>query len=80
VSDTREQLTLRDAIASQLIGHDHLRHILQILQQPLEETLGVFAVASALNEDVEYNAADCGSAVFVSARSLLICGILAAYR
>ena len=31
--DARKQLTLSDAIASQFVGHDHPRHILQTLQQ-----------------------------------------------
>jgi hypothetical protein len=37
--DAREQLSLSDTIAPQLIGHDHPRFILQTLQQPFEEAL-----------------------------------------
>ena len=49
-------MALRHAVASQLVGHDHPRHILQTLQQPPEETLGRFGVATFLNQDVEHNA------------------------
>src|ERR1700693_5512226 len=46
----------RSAVASQLVRHNHPRHILQTLQQPLEEALGSFGVTSFLNEDIEHNA------------------------
>ena len=32
--DLRKDLALRHTVASQLVGHDHPRHILQALQQP----------------------------------------------
>jgi hypothetical protein len=51
-----KQLALRHAVASQLIGHDHARHILKALQQPSEESLCCFGVPPWLNEDVELNA------------------------
>jgi hypothetical protein len=54
--DTGEQLELSYAVASQLVSHDHPRHILQTLQQAPEETLCGFGVAPLLNKDVEHNA------------------------
>jgi hypothetical protein len=56
VLDAGKQLTLSDAIAPQLVGHDHPRHILQTLQKPLEEALRGVGIAMGLNEDVEHNA------------------------
>src|SRR4029077_9189885 len=53
--DRRKDLTLRHAVASQLIGHDHPRHILQALQQSAKEALGGFATPPLLHENVEYN-------------------------
>jgi hypothetical protein len=47
---------LSDAIAPQLIGHEHSRHILQTLQQPLEEALRGVGIAPRLNENVEHDA------------------------
>jgi hypothetical protein len=37
--DLRKDLALRHTVASQLVGHDHPRHILQTLQQAPEEAL-----------------------------------------
>ncbi len=51
-----KQLALSDAIAPQLIGHDHSGHILQTLQQPLGETLRGAGIAPRLNENVEHDA------------------------
>ena len=56
VLNAGKQLTLSDAIAPQLVGHNHPRHILQTLQQPLEEALRGVGIAPGLNEDVEHNA------------------------
>ena len=56
VLDTGQQLASSHTIASQLVGDDHSRHVLQTLQQPPEEALGGFGIASVLNEDVEHNA------------------------
>ena len=39
-----KQLALSHAVASQLIGHDHARHILKAFQQPSEETLCCFGI------------------------------------
>src|SRR5271166_218191 len=50
-----KQVALRHAVASQLVGDDHPRH-LQALQQAFEETLGGFAIAPVLHENVEHNA------------------------
>ena len=51
--DAGQQTTLRHAVASQLVGNDHTRHILQALQQTLEESLGGFPIASLLNQNIE---------------------------
>lgn len=56
VLDARKQLTLRDTIASQLVGHNHPRLILQTLQQPSEEALRGNGIAAGLNQDVEHDA------------------------
>ena len=56
VLDAGKQLTLSDAIAPQLVGHDHPRHVLQTLQKPPEEALRGVGIAPGLNEDVEHNA------------------------
>jgi len=53
--DLRKDLALRHAVASQLIGHDHPRHILQALQQSAKEALGGFGIPPLLNENVEYD-------------------------
>ena len=54
--DTGKQMTLSDAVASQLVSHDHPRQILQAFQQSSEEALGGVGIAPGLNEDVEHNA------------------------
>ena len=54
--DTGKQMTLSDAVASQLVSHDHPRQILQAFQQPSEEALGGVGIAPVLNKDVEHNA------------------------
>jgi hypothetical protein len=51
-----QQLTLGNAVASQLIGHDHSWHILKAFQQPPKETFGCFGIPPRLNEDVEHDA------------------------
>ncbi len=56
VLDAAKQLTLSDAVAPQLVGHDHPRYILQTLQKLLEEALRGVRIAPGLNEDVEHNA------------------------
>jgi hypothetical protein len=56
VLDAREELTLSDAIASQLVSHNHPRHILQPPQQASKEALRCLGIAPGLNEDVEHNA------------------------
>src|ERR1700722_15320888 len=52
----RKQLALSHAVASQLIGHNHARHILQALQQPAKEPFRGFGIPPRLNEDVEHDA------------------------
>jgi hypothetical protein len=54
--DTWKQTALSDTVASQLVCHDHPRHILQPCQQPPEEALGSIGIAPVLNKDVEHNA------------------------
>ena len=51
--DIRQQVSLRHAIASQLVGDDHSRHILQALQQTLEEAHGGFPVTPLLDQNIE---------------------------
>jgi hypothetical protein len=51
-----KQVALCHAVASQLVSHDHPRHIVQSLQQAPEEALGGFGISALLNEDVEHNA------------------------
>ena len=54
--DLRKQLAFRHAVAPQLVGYDHPRHVVQTLQQAPEETLGCFPVAAFLNQDVDHHA------------------------
>jgi hypothetical protein len=56
VLDVRQKLTLRHAIALQLVRDKNARHILQTLQQPLEETPRGPGVAAALHQDIEDDA------------------------
>ena len=51
--DAGQQVALRHTIASQLVGHDRPRHILQTLQQPPEEALRGVGIAPGLNQTVE---------------------------
>jgi hypothetical protein len=54
--DTGKQTALSDAVAPQLVGHDHSRHVLQALQQLSEEALGGIGISPLLNKDIEHNA------------------------
>jgi hypothetical protein len=54
--DVGKQVALCHAVASQLVGHDHPRHMVQSLQQAPDEALGGFGISALLNEDVEHNA------------------------
>jgi hypothetical protein len=56
VVDAGKQMALRDAVAFQLVSHDHPRHILQTLQQSSEETLGSVGITPLLNQNVEQDA------------------------
>jgi hypothetical protein len=51
-----KQFTLSDAIAPQLVGHDHPRDILQTLPKPPGEALGGTGIAPGLHKNVEHNA------------------------
>jgi hypothetical protein len=51
-----EKLALCHAVASQLVGHDHARHILKTFQQPSKESFGGFGIPPRLDEDVEHDA------------------------
>ena len=51
----RIAIALRHTVASQLVGDDHPRLVLQSLEQPFEEALGGFRIAPFLNEDVQRN-------------------------
>src|ERR1700678_1479752 len=55
VLDAGQQMALRDAVASQLVGRDHPRHILQSLQPSSEETLGSVGITPILNQTVEHD-------------------------
>jgi len=55
VLDIRQQFELRHTVAPKLVGYEDARHILQTLQQPLEETLCRRGVAAALHQDVEHD-------------------------
>jgi hypothetical protein len=54
--DIGKQLTLSNAVALQLVGHDHSRHILQTLQKSPDEAFRRVGIPPGLNEDVEHNA------------------------
>jgi hypothetical protein len=56
VLHAEKQLTLSDAIAPHLVGHNHPRYILQTPQKLLEEALRGVGITPGLNEDVEHNA------------------------
>jgi hypothetical protein len=58
VLDVRQKLTLRHTIALQLVRDENARHILQTLQQSLEETPRGPGVAAALHQDIEDDAVD----------------------
>ena len=51
--DAGKQVALRHTIASQPVGHDRPRPILQTLQKPLEEALRGVGIAPGLNQNVE---------------------------
>ena len=53
VLDIGQQASLRHAIASQLVGDDHARHILQAFQQTLKEPLGGFSITPLLDQNIE---------------------------
>ena len=55
-------MALRDAAASQLVGHDHPRHILQSLQQSSEETPGSVRITPIVDQNVEHDAVPIHSA------------------
>ena len=54
--NARKQTALSDAVAPQLVGHDHPWHVLQALQQPSEEALGGIGISPFLNKDIKHNA------------------------
>ena len=54
--DIRQQLSLCYAVASQLVGDQDTRRILQTLQQPPKEALRRPGVAAALHQDIEHDA------------------------
>jgi len=53
VLDTRQDFTLGRAIAGQLVGDHHARHVGEILEQTTEELLGGRRVSAALDQDIE---------------------------
>jgi hypothetical protein len=50
-----QDLSLRDAVAAEPIGHDAPRPVLEAGQQALEEAFGRRGIAALLHEDVEYD-------------------------
>jgi hypothetical protein len=52
----REQLTFRHTVAPQFVGNQDTRHVLQALQQLLEEPPGCSGIAAALFQNIEYDA------------------------
>ena len=50
-----KQLTLCHAVAARLVSDENTRHILQALQQALEETLRRTRIAAALHQAIEYD-------------------------
>ena len=54
--DAGKQSTLRNTIAPQFVGHDYPWHILQTIQQSLEEPLRSVGMAPRLNKDIQHNA------------------------
>jgi hypothetical protein len=50
-----KQVTVRHGIAFKFVSDHHSRHVLQALQQPLEEALRSAGVGSWLNENVEHH-------------------------
>jgi hypothetical protein len=53
--DLGQELTLRYAVAGQLVSDEDARRILQTLQQPLEEALCRSRIAVALHPDIEHD-------------------------
>src|SRR5258708_29945362 len=51
-----KQLAVCDAVAAQLIGHDHSRHVLQALEQSFDESFRGIGIPPRLNEDIEDDA------------------------
>jgi hypothetical protein len=56
VLDIRQHLSLCHAIAPDLIGHDHTRHILQSSELPFEEPLRCLRISTGLDKYVEHDA------------------------
>ncbi len=52
VLDSRQNLTFRGSVDSELVGHDHTGHVLKALEQFAEEPLGHVDATPALDEDV----------------------------
>ena len=52
--DRGQHLAVSDAVAGQLVGNDHPRHILQALEQLTEESLGGVAVSARLDQHIEH--------------------------
>jgi hypothetical protein len=50
-----DAIVTRAAVASQLVGDDRPRHILQPLQQSPKKMLGAWGIAPIPDEDVEHN-------------------------
>jgi hypothetical protein len=64
-----KQVMVSDTIASQCVGHDHSRHIVQSPQRSLEKPLCSVGLAPRLDKDIQHNAIliDCTSEIMLHA-------------
>jgi hypothetical protein len=53
--DVRKKLSSSHAVAPQFVGHDHFGLVLKPDKQPSEGTSRRFAIATALNQDIEHD-------------------------
>ncbi len=54
--DAGQDLALRRAVAGQLVGDDHARHVGEALEQAAKELLGSGLIAPGLHQDIEHGA------------------------
>ena len=56
VLDIRQELALRHPVAFQLVGDENARHVLQPLQETLEEALCRAGIAAGLDQNIKHDA------------------------